>query len=142
MEERDGLRKKLETSQHELAQLRVCQRLITKNQTSLTNFLQDNLDLGFGDSQDTEPEVSISRVASSHSCDNEIQILEEEIQRMKATSQSPAEETRIIQKEVQVLKRYCAKLSSIQEENLRLKKNNQELELRCLKSEEKLHILG
>lgn len=98
--------------------------------------------MGFGDSKDTEPEVSIPRVASTHSCDNEIQILEEEIERMKATSQSPAEETRIIQKEVEVLKRYCSRLSSIQEENLRLKKDNQELELRCLKSEEQLHMLG
>lgn len=136
------MRKKLEISQHELDQLRVRQQSITENQTYLSNFLQDNLVLGFGDSKDTEPEVTVSLVASSHSCDNEIQILEEEIERMKATSQSPAEETRIIQKEVQVLKRYCAKLSSIQEENLRLKKDNQELELRCLKSEEKLHILG
>ncbi|KAH1024707.1 uncharacterized protein LOC109538520 isoform X1 [Dendroctonus ponderosae] len=129
VEERDDLRKKLENSQCELAQLK------------------NTLEFGFGDAEqpqkpmaDIPPQPSQSSIANS--CDEEIRIMEDEIRAMRASCLTPGQETLVIKKEVEVLKKYCSKLSSIQEENARLKKCNEELQVRCIESEQKLEILG
>lgn len=62
------------------------------------------------------------------SCAEEISVLENEIERLRNGGElSPAQETEVIRKEVAVLKKYCAKLSSIQEENVQLKRERDAL---------------
>ncbi|XP_066255166.1 myosin-2 heavy chain-like [Euwallacea similis] len=78
--------------------------------------------------------------SAGNSCDEEVTSLEEEITRMR--TETPEKESRITAREMEVLSKYCSKLSSIQEENAKLEKTNQELQLRCMESEEKLQILG
>lgn len=57
------------------------------------------------------------------SCEAEIQALECEIERLKSSKTcTPEQETDIIRKELNVLKKYCAKLSTIQAENIQLKR--------------------
>lgn len=58
----------------------------------------------------------------------ELQKLEQEIAMMRDKGNlTPEQETEIIKKELEVLKRYCDKLSNIQEENDKLKLDNQQL---------------
>lgn len=59
----------------------------------------------------------------NNSCEKEIQELEEEIECMRAAKTcTPERETQIIRKELAVLKKYCSKLTSIQAENVVLKR--------------------
>ncbi|KAG5880211.1 hypothetical protein JTB14_019002 [Gonioctena quinquepunctata] len=116
-EERDDLRKKLESSQNELEQLK-------KNIALGQPFGIENrsIHVPFGET-------------SSITCEEEITILEREIDDMRGGNLTPDLEARVIRKEVEVLKKYCSKLSVIQKEN-------QQLKLQVSRYEDKLSRLG
>ncbi|XP_066143432.1 golgin subfamily A member 4-like isoform X3 [Euwallacea fornicatus] len=78
------------------------------------------------------------QTSTGNSSDEEVTSLEEEIARVQ--SETPEKEPRIAAKEMEVLKKYYSNLFSIQEENVKLIKSNQELQLKCKESEEKLQI--
>ncbi|KAF2879372.1 hypothetical protein ILUMI_26797 [Ignelater luminosus] len=72
--------------------------------------------------EDSLHELETLRKRVQDPCVAEIAALEKEIERLRTSGQlSPDEEAEVIRKEVDVLKKYCAKLSSIQEENNKLK---------------------
>lgn len=107
---------------------------------------QQTVEFGFGDAEQPKPKSDLppraSQSSTANSCDDDIRIMEDEIREMRASCLTPGQETLVIKKEVEVLKKYCSKLCFIQEENARLKKCNEELQLRCIESEQKLEVLG
>ncbi|CAH1961199.1 unnamed protein product [Acanthoscelides obtectus] len=109
VEERDDLRKKLESSQNELEELK------------------KNVALGkpFGLDLQNEKNVYVPFLEESTSSspvrEEEIVQLEEEISNMRSGNLTPELEAKVIRKEVEVLKRYCSKLSVIQKESSHLK---------------------
>lgn len=65
----------------------------------------------------------MARAIVSHTIPPELDALEAEIMKMRTVGELSAEqETEIIKRELDVLKRYCDKLSNIQEENEQLKR--------------------
>nr|CAH7763215.1 unnamed protein product [Callosobruchus chinensis] len=110
VEERDDLRKKLESSQSELEDLK------------------KNVALGRPYGLDPQNEEKVYHVpfldesiSGSPVREEEIAQLEEEISNMRSGNLTPELEAKVIRKEVEVLKRYCSKLSVIQKESSHLK---------------------
>ncbi|VEN54836.1 unnamed protein product, partial [Callosobruchus maculatus] len=110
VEERDDLRKKLETSQNELEDLK------------------KNVALGRPYGLDLQHEEKVCHVpfldestSGSPVREEEIVQLEQEISNMRSGNLTPELEAKVIRKEVEVLKRYCSKLSVIQKESSHLK---------------------
>ncbi|XP_060518388.1 uncharacterized protein LOC132697113 [Cylas formicarius] len=128
VEERDDLRKKLQNSQYELNELK-------KNFALHSVSYEDS-----EEKDDEESEIMVHFIKddtkSTDVTDDEIHHLEEQIKNMRSSSLAPHEEAQAIRKEVEVLKKYCSKMSSIQEENVALKKSNKELEERLQKTDQ------
>ncbi|KAF5290777.1 hypothetical protein FQA39_LY14620 [Lamprigera yunnana] len=77
--------------------------------------------------QTSKHEIQMLKNRIDEPCVQEIETLENEIKRLRGRGYlSSDEETDIIRKEIEVLKKYCTKLACIQEENQKLKRQLEE----------------
>ncbi|KAJ8954424.1 hypothetical protein NQ318_011099 [Aromia moschata] len=89
--------------------------------------LKDKLDRCLEELENVKKLKGVGDVAMPLSCQEEISALEMEIKLMRSGNLSPEQEAEIIKKEVQVLRKYCLKLKSIEDENEKLKLERDDL---------------
>ncbi|XP_056633910.1 centromere-associated protein E-like [Diorhabda sublineata] len=110
-EERDNLKKQLEWSQEELGRLR--RSIEEKKLYAVQTPSRGDAETGGLSNLSQYPEII--------STETEIKELEDNIEQMRNQNITPEIRLKIIQKEVEVMKKYCSKLSLIQNENEELK---------------------